>query len=216
MTTPTTDEIRGIYAGISNLPLTPDITGWNSDGYIFADVIDKVRPTVIVEVGTWKGRSAIHMANLTRAREMPTVIYCVDCWLPPIGVGLGEFPQTHIPERWDAPTFYQQFLFNVKHAGADDRIIPVRGLTVPIAACLGAWGVQADMIYVDASHDELSVLQDLNAYWPLLRPGGVMFGDDYSSHEGVRWAVNRFSAQVSRAISEMPAAEGTQWVLEAK
>jgi predicted O-methyltransferase YrrM len=101
-------------------------------------------------------------------------------------------------------------------AGCHDRIIPVRGLTVPIAACLGAWGVVADFIYLDASHDELSVSQDLRAYWPLLRTGGVMAGDDFSSHEGVAKAVRRFSAEIGRAITEHPAAEGTQWSLEPK
>ena len=214
---PTTDEIKSIYTGIEALPgLAVDITGWNSTGPIFAEVINRIRPTVEIEVGSWKGASAIHAANLTRALGLDTRIYCVDLWVPPIGVGLGEFPRTHIPERFDAPTFYHQFLFNVAHAKCDDRIIPVRGLTVPIAACLGAWGVVADMIYIDALHTEEGCYADIAAYWPLLRKGGVMLGDDFSSHVGVRRAVQRFSAQVGRAIREMPAAEGTQWLLDPK
>ena len=36
-----------------------------------------------------------------------------------------------------------------------------------------------DFIYVDARHDRKGVLQDLVAYWPKLRQGGVMAGHDY-------------------------------------
>ncbi len=208
---PSPDEIRSIYKGIESRPgLVPDTQGWNSDGPIFAAQIEQVKPKTIIEVGSWKGRSAIHMARLAPQ----AIIYCVDLWVPHIGVGLGEFPRTHIPERFDAPTFYQQFLLNIKLAKVDHQIIPVRGLTVPIASCLGAWGVEADLIYLDASHDELSVSQDLNAYWPLLRKGGILFGDDFSSHPGVKAAVQKFAK--GRAIDEWKAEEGTQWALAPK
>ena len=37
-----------------------------------------------------------------------------------------------------------------------------------------------DFIYVDARHDRLGVLEDLAAWWPKLRPGGVIAGHDYT------------------------------------
>jgi NAD(P)-dependent dehydrogenase (short-subunit alcohol dehydrogenase family) len=43
-----------------------------------------------------------------------------------------------------------------------------------------------DLIYVDGSHDYDDVAADLAAYRPLVRPGGVMFGDDYCGS----WPVN--------------------------
>jgi predicted O-methyltransferase YrrM len=48
------------------------------------------------------------------------------------------------------------------------------------------------MIYVDASHEEEDVYQDLVSYWDLVRPGGVLFGDDWT-WDGVRLAVQRFA-----------------------
>ena len=36
-----------------------------------------------------------------------------------------------------------------------------------------------DFIYLDARHDSLGVLADLNAFWPKLRRGGIMAGHDY-------------------------------------
>jgi len=35
-------------------------------------------------------------------------------------------------------------------------------------------------VYVDARHDYLGVMHDLGAWWPKVRPGGVMAGHDYS------------------------------------
>jgi len=53
--------------------------------------------------------------------------------------------------------------------------------------------VQAELIYIDAGHGEYEVYGDLLQYWMLLRPGGILFGDDYSlAWRGVVAAVNRF------------------------
>jgi hypothetical protein len=49
----------------------------------------------------------------------------------------------------------------------------------------------ADMIYIDGSHLYLDVLLDLQNYWPLLKDGGVMFGDDWTCPD-VREAVLEF------------------------
>ena len=211
---PTPEQIKTIYAGIDQLPLEADTQGWNSDGPIFSEVIGRTMPKVIIEVGSWRGGSAVHMGHLCRSLGLQPVIYCVDLWVPPIGVGLGGFPETHIPDRFDAPSFYEQFLFNIKKRTFDDMIVPVRGLTKCVAWCLNAWGLKAQAIYLDASHDELSVSEDLASYWPLLAPGGLMFGDDYSSHPGVKAAVDRFADQHSRKVREFRAREGTQWLLE--
>ena len=56
--------------------------------------------------------------------------------------------------------------------------------------------IKADLIYIDASHDYEDVRVDLEAYWPLLNEGGVIFGDDYNEHQwpGVVEAVNEFFA----------------------
>lgn len=37
-----------------------------------------------------------------------------------------------------------------------------------------------DFIYVDARHDRLGVLEDLQAWWPKLRRGGLMAGHYYT------------------------------------
>ena len=36
-----------------------------------------------------------------------------------------------------------------------------------------------DFAYIDARHDYCGVTEDIEAYWPLVRPGGILAGHDY-------------------------------------
>jgi cephalosporin hydroxylase len=45
-------------------PMPPDMQGWASDRPVFREVLTELKPKFIVEVGTWKGMSAFHMADL--------------------------------------------------------------------------------------------------------------------------------------------------------
>ena len=42
-----------------------------------------------------------------------------------------------------------------------------------------------DFAYIDARHDYCGVKDDLEAYWPLIKPGGIMAGHDYVTSEEV-------------------------------
>lgn len=210
---PTPEQIRRIYAGIdTRVGLKTDIQGWNSSNPIFARLIGQLRPKVIVEVGVWKGASILHMAAECKSRGLSTVLFGVDGWWGHAGEMIGEPTETPIPANWQEPSHYEQFLFNVKASGHDDCIIPVWQLTRWGANCLGRWGVNACLLYVDADHDEEGALRDFRIYWPTLRQGGVMFGDDFGDEWGVPAAVRRFSKEVGHGFS----VEGGQWYFDPK
>lgn len=42
-----------------------------------------------------------------------------------------------------------------------------------------------EFIYVDVRHDYCEVTEDLENYWPILRPGGIMAGHDYKENSEV-------------------------------
>ncbi len=182
---PNKEEIKSIYSGIETCGHSYDPQGWNSNTPIFEEVIRKLRPTTIVEVGAWKGASTAHMAGLCKGLGLETVIYSVDCWVGPLGVRLAKTPKSHIPTHWTAPTFYQQFLYNIHKTGHSDCVVPFQAMSVPAAKVLGDWGVRPELIYEDAAHDFQSTWDELNVYWPLLAPGGIMLGDDYRSQKHV-------------------------------
>jgi hypothetical protein len=39
-----------------------------------------------------------------------------------------------------------------------------------------------DFVFIDASHDFASVLADLRAWWPKVKPGGTLAGHDHTHH----------------------------------
>ena len=198
-----TEQIRGMlhatdpYAGFDASQCPLDLHGWGSESAAFAEMVRAVRPKLIVEVGTWKGASAIRMADEVAAAGLDSQILCIDTWL-----GALEFwTAQEDPERYKSlklkngwPQVYYQFLANVCHKGHQQRIIPFPQTSATGALWLRYFGFTADLIYVDASHEEEDVYADLIAYWEVLAPGGVMFGDDWT-WDGVRLAVLRFARE---------------------
>ncbi|GMI43698.1 hypothetical protein TeGR_g2455 [Tetraparma gracilis] len=65
-----------------------------------------------------------------------------------------------------------------------------------------------DFVYIDATHLYETVLEDLRAFWPKLRVGGIMAGDDYFNgfvhlagySFGVKDAVDQFAAEVKHRV----------------
>ena len=178
-----------LYAGIEEKGLTTDIRGWHSEAPVFARVIAETQPETIVEVGSWKGASAIHMARLTAPRH--TRIVCVDTWLGGFSLMAGNGEPGRIPRDHGYPTIYFQFLHNVKAAGFEHRITPLPMTSRDGARFLSLADNRAELVYIDGSHLYDDVMDDLSDYWPLVAPGGILFGDDYPLDE-VRHAVNRF------------------------
>lgn len=57
------------------------------------------------------------------------------------------------------------------------KIVILRNYTV-LAAHAVADG-ELDFVYIDARHDYCGVMEDLQAWWPKLRSGGILSGHDY-------------------------------------
>ena len=52
----------------------------------------------------------------------------------------------------------------------------------------------ADLIFIDGNHDYDDVRADISHYFPMLAPGGIMFGDDFG-WAGVKKVVNEFAGR---------------------
>nr|XP_043626630.1 uncharacterized protein LOC122598088 [Erigeron canadensis] len=186
------------------------IKGWGSTGPVFKNIIHKVKPKIIIEVGTFLGASAIHMAELTSQLGLNTQILCIDDFRGWPGLP-SQFRDIKMING-DSMLLYQ-FIQNVVYMNATESIIFLPFSTGSTLERLCEWGVFADMIEVDAGHDFHSAWSDINRAYKLLRPGGVIFGHDYftvADNRGVRRAVNMF-ARVNRLRVK---ADGQHWVLE--
>jgi predicted O-methyltransferase YrrM len=179
-----------------------DMQGWGSNHQVFSVVLKKVRPELIVELGTWKGGSAIHMANITKSLGLSCEIACIDTWLgsPQIYMRRDDQFYASLNHVNGYPSLYYTFLKNVVHSGHSDVITPIPMASEHAAMVLSHFGVKADILYIDAAHDYLSVKSDLERYWPLLKDGGVLIGDDYRAWPGVTKASTEFAGHLGIPI----------------
>ena len=200
------------YAGFDASEFPLDLHGWGSDSPAFRELIFAQKPQLVVEVGTWKGASAIQMADLLAEAGCDAPILCVDTWLGALEfwtdtADLQRYGSLRLKHGW--PQVYYQFLANVCHRGHQRRIIPFPQTSATAALWLRTFGILADLIYLDGSHEEEDVYADCLAYWEVLAPGGTMFGDDWN-WDGVRLAVSRFAKEQGKAVRFLE----DKWVLK--
>ena len=160
--------------------LPEDLQGWASEAPVFLEVIEKLKPKTIIEVGSWKGRSAIHMTQLALlhcdARELEVV--CVDTWLGSVEHWVDNIDFKNFM-RNGRSRLYEQFLSNVVHKGLQNNITPFPIDSINAYEVCAKLGIVADLIYIDAGHDYTSVCNDLFNWSSILREGGYLIGDDW-------------------------------------
>jgi hypothetical protein len=79
-------------------------------------------------------------------------------------------------------------------------VIPVVQDSLVAARVLTDEGVRADLVFIDGDHSEQACGADIDAWQPLVRPGGVLAGHDFHrNHMGVVRAVQaRFGDRLTR------------------
>ncbi|CAN8295932.1 unnamed protein product [Cochlearia groenlandica] len=187
------------------------IKGWGSSGAVFENLIRRVKPRTIVEIGSFLGASAIHMANLTRRLGLEeTQILCVDDFRGWPGFR-DRFKDVALVNG-DVLLLYQ-FMQNVVSSDFTGSILPVPFSTGSGLEKLCEWGVTADLVEIDAGHDFNSAWADITRAVRILRPGGILFGHDYftaADNRGVRRAVNLF-AEINQLKVKT---DGQHWVID--
>lgn len=65
-----------------------------------------------------------------------------------------------------------------------------------------------DMVFIDADHSYESALQDIRAWLPIIKSGGIISGHDYGTYKGVVRAVNEI---FKKKVQRLP---GSVWYVE--
>jgi hypothetical protein len=180
---------------------------------VFHSLIETVRPHIVVEVGTWFGTSSVIMASHMRRMGLEGKIFCVDdfngwpaCWTEP------DFPKN----AFGRSLVYEAFLGRVVSRQLEDYIVPMPTTSSHAYGYFSEMGMQADLIYIDAAHDERSVSNDLLGYYACMREGGMLFGDDYTlqryGYYPVKAAVDRFAEEWDLTVQT----HDEKWVIEAR
>lgn len=142
---------------------------------------------VCAEIGVWKGDFS-HRILLSTA---PLRLHLVDPW---------RF-EPQWPARWyggsvarsqpDMDAIYTDVVRRFR----DVPEIVIHRLPSAEAAELFP-NESFDWVYIDGNHSYSEVLSDLRRWWPKVRPGGDLAGDDY------RWRDEHGTRSVKRAVNE--------------
>ncbi len=173
-----------------------DLQGWFDAATVLNQMIDTLQPRVIVEVGTWKGTSAVHMIERARRWVDDVVILCVDTWLGSAEHFFVPVWRDLLKPKHGYPQIYYQFLANIVHLELTEHVVPVPLTSRGAAQMVASINLHPPLVYIDGAHDEASVRDDIADWWPLVIPGGAMVGDDYSTDwPGLMTAVDAFFAE---------------------
>jgi predicted O-methyltransferase YrrM len=136
-----------------------------------ASIIDHHKPSDILEIGSFEGRSTVFMV-LKASEFKPIEITTIDTW---------EGGQEH--KDIDFQAIETRFDSNIRQARAlaanNVRHVKVKEPTNKSLPKLLALEKRFDLIYIDGSHEAPNVLFDVVCSFELLRPGGFLIADDY-------------------------------------
>lgn len=161
--------------------------GWASTGEAFPTVINKVKPKLIVEVGTWMGGSTRYMAMLAKVHNPDVEVVAIDTFLGSVEHWTRESYLMTLKNG--RPNIYEQFMSNTIHQGFQENITPFPIDSINGYEVLKKFDVHPDLVYIDAGHDYASVCADLERWSELLVSGGTLIGDDFH-HPPIIEAVN--------------------------
>lgn len=160
------------------------VEGWLSEGQarrLFERAAAVPPSGRIVEIGSYRGRSAIVLARAGAAQ-----VVAID---PHAGNDRG--PQEIHGSASEGESDNQAFRANLERAGVADRVRHVR---LPSQDALDSVEGPIDLLYVDGAHRLGPAMDDIARWGARVRPGGSMLVHDSFSSIGVTLALLRLLA----------------------
>lgn len=131
----------------------------------------------IVELGSYKGKSTSYLGQGSMAGA-GALVYAVDLWDNLEGLRAEAQKAGNGMDQYNEPICRRIFDLQVSEAGTTSVVRPLVSET---SAAGRAWdGLPVGLLFIDASHDEASVLADYGAWEPHLAPMAVVAFHDYA------------------------------------
>lgn len=163
-----------------------DIQGWFTPcmKQIYNEQLDSFNynPAVVVEVGSWLGRSAGYMASEIKRRIKPVKFFAVDTFK---GSANEEAMQATMQAH--GGDIFDQFNRNMARIGVMDYVTPIRMPSVEAAKQFKDGEV--NFCFIDGDHSPEAVKADILAWLPKVHYNSCMAGHDID-RPGVRQAVS--------------------------
>ena len=132
---------------------------------------------IFVEIGSFLGQSTAAMAYYIERSKKKIEFYAVDLF------ELSDFsdePHANIIEQHGG-NFFKAFTDNMEKARVSDYVKPMKMSSKEAASNFEDRSIS--FLMIDASHKYEDVVEDIEAWFPKLKLGGIISGDDYDWHE---------------------------------
>ncbi len=163
---------------------------WKVEGWLFEDegralyrlARNCTGAGLIVEVGSWKGKSTVYLAGGSK-HGRGGLVYAVDHHIG------SEEHQEMAAVKMKLGT-YPVFHRNIFLAGLESYVVPIVFKSTDAAALFSYRPIE--VLFLDAAHDYQNTADDLAAWVPKVMPGGWVAVHDYGNvhYGGVKQAVD--------------------------
>lgn len=177
--------------------------------FVGSGAIHALAPLLTRQPKDYSGSGSGSGSDNDRNNAEDGILLCVDTWLGDVNMRINPaFDPLTLPLHGTVRLF-DIFMSNVLFHNMQDVIYPLTLPSIVAARLLGHQAWRADVVYIDSAHELGETLIELVMYYQLLRVGGVLMGDDYSSFPAVKHDVDAFASYVG---SPLTVVEG-QWFL---
>jgi hypothetical protein len=173
--------LREVYpASWRWLRIARRIAGWLTDAeanalFELARGRAPERDAVVVELGSWQGKSSVLLAAGLFTKHKPR-LFCVD----PFGEDENSRYQTEFYEPVISTmhlSLEEVFRRNIRRCGLTHIVQPIKGYSFD---AVRSWQEPIDILFIDASHDYESVHRDLLLWSSFVKLGGIVALHDVS------------------------------------
>ncbi len=148
-------------------------------------LLDPAAKRQIVEIGVYEGASSCFWSDYFLDHDESSLIS--------IDPFTGSEEHLRNPEKYSGLSKLERTAReNIAKSDNCGKVEVIKGLSQHVFADLDQrFGSEPwiDVLYIDGAHDSASVARDLILYVPMVKPGGVVFFDDYG-HPDVQRAVD--------------------------
>lgn len=160
------------------------VEGWFNPGDIafYKEIVDQFTgPAHFVEIGSYKGKSSSFMAVEIANSGKYINFDCVDTW--------AGSPEHQAGGDLEDPDVVNDKMFDIFKQNMDPVKSYYRAKRMTSLEAAATYEDNSlDFVFIDADHSYEAVRADIIAWWPKVKPGGIISGHDY--HMGAPGVIN--------------------------
>ncbi len=170
------------------------IFGWCDFFDLYSEVVDRYDNCILAEIGVFQGQSSCYLGEIIKERNKNLRLVSIDLFpneeelIKLAGQGAGQSIEKDII-RALPDSLLNIFVRNMRNAEVDDVIIPIKSDSIKASSIFP--DEHFAMVFLDDNHDYTYVVEELKAWWPKVKKGGMYCGHDYQA-VGVNKAVLEF------------------------